>query len=528
MPGESILVVDDAPVNLKLADLVLRKEGFQVFAVPDAEEALRLLRTVCPDLILVDIQLPGMDGLELTRRIKQEPRTCDIRVVALTACAMKGDKERALEAGCDGYITKPINTQTFGRCIREFLAAKAVPPAAPAPLPAPTADTPETDPQPVLLPTGLELSGIELESLRRRFLEEGILQSRQLLLDLGSKFDIENARSLVHRWVGGAGALEYSAIAALSRGVSELLEARHPDLRRLREILTELTLAFSDPREATLDELPPSLVKKLAGKRVAMVAFASDEAERLCSTLQSLGALPRLFEADEWPESQAIRHCHAVMVHIRDEAARGPWLDEHAPFPAGRSVVFVGSRDRIMALPPVVQDRAQEFLIDGWQPEEAVMRLVFALSRSHALHAVPRHECVCGAPPASPRPPAQRDNAVLIADDDLAVRTVMQGVFRNHQIPFQSAVSGDEAWRIIRESRPTAAVLDVNMPVMNGFEVLSAIRAAALPVRVILLTARTQEKDIVQGFHLGADDYVIKPFNPVEVVVRLKRLLARS
>src|SRR6185437_9373203 len=111
MPNESILVVDDAPVNLKLADLVLRKEGFQVFAVPDAEEALRVLRTVHPKLMLVDIQLPGMDGLELTRRVKQEAHTSDVIVIALTACAMKGDEERAMEAGCDGYITKPINTQ---------------------------------------------------------------------------------------------------------------------------------------------------------------------------------------------------------------------------------------------------------------------------------------------------------------------------------------------------------------------------------------------------------------------------------
>ncbi len=118
MPGEPILVVDDAPVNLKLADILLRKEGYDVRAVPDAEEALKALHHFRPKIMLVDIQLPGIDGLELTRRIKRDPLTRNITVIALTACAMKGDEERALAAGCDGYITKPIDTQDLARRIR--------------------------------------------------------------------------------------------------------------------------------------------------------------------------------------------------------------------------------------------------------------------------------------------------------------------------------------------------------------------------------------------------------------------------
>ena len=120
MTGEPILVVDDSPVNLKLADILLRKEGYQVHTAPDAEEAISMLRDFLPKVMLVDIYLPGMDGLELTRRVKGDPRTQDITVIALTACAMKGDKERTLAAGCDGYITKPIDTQSLGRRIREY------------------------------------------------------------------------------------------------------------------------------------------------------------------------------------------------------------------------------------------------------------------------------------------------------------------------------------------------------------------------------------------------------------------------
>lgn len=121
MPGETILIVDDNPLNLKLARVVLSLEGFDVRTATDAEEALLLLKDVHPHLILMDIQLPGLDGLELTRRLKGDPATRDIIIVAITAYAMKGDDERALSAGCDGYISKPINTQTLPATVTSYL-----------------------------------------------------------------------------------------------------------------------------------------------------------------------------------------------------------------------------------------------------------------------------------------------------------------------------------------------------------------------------------------------------------------------
>src|SRR6202158_2979569 len=106
MGAEPILIVDDTPVNLKLTRILLVNEGYHVQTAASAEEALELLGGgYIPDLILADIQLRGMDGLEMTRRIKCDPRTRDITVVALTAFAMKGDEQKALAAGCDGYIT---------------------------------------------------------------------------------------------------------------------------------------------------------------------------------------------------------------------------------------------------------------------------------------------------------------------------------------------------------------------------------------------------------------------------------------
>jgi CheY-like chemotaxis protein len=123
---ETILIVDDHAVNLKLARLLLVGEGYAVATAGDAEEALRALVTLRPSLILMDVQLPGMDGLELTRRLKAEPGTRSIVVIALTAYAMKGDAEKAFAAGCDDYISKPIDIEALPRTIaRHLLASRA-------------------------------------------------------------------------------------------------------------------------------------------------------------------------------------------------------------------------------------------------------------------------------------------------------------------------------------------------------------------------------------------------------------------
>jgi CheY-like chemotaxis protein len=109
MAREKILLVEDNPVNRRLAGFLLRSNGYQVLAATTAQEAFDLLKAERPDLILMDIQLPGMNGLDVTKRLKEDPATRDIPVLAVTSYAMKGDREKALAAGCAGYITKPID-----------------------------------------------------------------------------------------------------------------------------------------------------------------------------------------------------------------------------------------------------------------------------------------------------------------------------------------------------------------------------------------------------------------------------------
>ena len=124
MAGEEVLVVDDQAINLELAKVLLTLEGYVVRTASDAEQARALLAEgYRPKLILMDVQLPGMDGLELTRLLRADPALADTTIVALTAYAMKGDEARTLEAGCDGYIAKPIDTRVFAGQVAAALRA---------------------------------------------------------------------------------------------------------------------------------------------------------------------------------------------------------------------------------------------------------------------------------------------------------------------------------------------------------------------------------------------------------------------
>jgi CheY-like chemotaxis protein len=121
MANENILVVDDNPQNSKLVAFLLVNHGYNVRIAGNADEALTAIADTRPNLILMDLQLPGMDGLTLTRKLKSDPATRPIFIVALTAYAMKGDEAHAYEAGCDAYITKPIDTRTLPTAIADYL-----------------------------------------------------------------------------------------------------------------------------------------------------------------------------------------------------------------------------------------------------------------------------------------------------------------------------------------------------------------------------------------------------------------------
>jgi CheY-like chemotaxis protein len=366
MPGEAILIVDDTPVNLKLTRILLVSEGYRALTAASAEEALELLRSYHPRLILADIQLPGMDGLEMTRRVKQDEKTRDILVVALTAFANPGDEQKAIAAGCDGYITKPIDTRSLGARIRGFLDQRAA-----------------TESGPTAAAAGLggsPLPAAELQALQQRFLGEGLERARQLLLDLDGRFQPAEAARALHQWVGTGGLLGYAAISRLAREVEAMLAEPPLENAALRESLANLVMAFSSPREARDAPAPQSIVQTLAGKRVALVGLPPNEAQRLCVALERARGVPSFFEHSQAPDSEGPLACSLAVVHVGPDELGSRWLDP-ASAVRGRPLVFVGSRDHVLALEPAVQSLACEFLMDPWEPEEALVRLNLALSR---------------------------------------------------------------------------------------------------------------------------------------------------
>lgn len=127
MSKTRILVVDDNPTNLKLASELLTWSGYEIAQAATAEQAEASIKAQPPELILMDLALPGMDGLTLTQKLKADAATQHIRIVALTAFAMKGDEERARAAGCDGYLAKPIDTRQFANQVAAWLEARDAP-----------------------------------------------------------------------------------------------------------------------------------------------------------------------------------------------------------------------------------------------------------------------------------------------------------------------------------------------------------------------------------------------------------------
>lgn len=124
MAGERILLVEDNALNRRVTEFILKSQGYVVIEAKSGHEALELSRVHLPDLILMDLQLPGLDGFATTRALKSEARTQFIPVVALTAYAMSGDEDRAIAAGCEGYITKPVDPDKFPELVAAYLKGR--------------------------------------------------------------------------------------------------------------------------------------------------------------------------------------------------------------------------------------------------------------------------------------------------------------------------------------------------------------------------------------------------------------------
>jgi DNA-binding response OmpR family regulator len=505
MAGESILIVEDVPESLKFTAAVLRREGYRVSIASTAEQALSTLRFLQPDLILVDFMLPGMNGLDLTAQIKQNTRLEKSVVVALTAVSEPETELRARQAGCDGYLSKPIEARALLARVRDFLDFGKGTPGAFSPAAAMEAST------------GAGIPGLpnkELEELQESFLKAGKGVSRQLLASVETDFDAGKTSRTVHQWIGSAGLLGFPAVAERAREAGTVLRSPAPTPARLRGPLTRLARTFHNPFDTISDSAAQMLARVLGGKRVALIGLSGEAADLVCAPLEKAGARARLFEATQSPYDEAAGLCHLIVVHVRPENMISRWLVKDAPGLPALPTLFFGSPDDLIALAPQVQARANGLLVDGCLPEEAPMRLLaISQPRSPAASSVAEQ-------PSLLRGSATGD--LVIAYGDTAAHPLIKATMKEYGLRCRLASNGPEAILLLHTVRPAVAVVDVNL---DGFEALAAIRSEAMPVRTIFITSPSQEDEVLRAFSLGADDYVVQPFSPLELIARMRKLL---
>ena len=488
MAGETILIVEDAPDSLRFAASVLRNEGYKVQIASTAEQALSTLRFLQPQLILVDFMLPGMSGLELTTRVKQDPRLQKTIVVALTGCALPDDESKARQAGCDGYLIKPIDARTLSARIREFLTSGTIPAAD-----AGRAETASTN--------AFVLPEEELAELQESFLKSGKPLSRQLLDSLDAQFDESRAQRTVHQWIGTAGLLNFPNVAYRARDVEQFLRTPPWTASRLRGPLTNLARSFYQP-DADPQASSQATIRALEGKRIALIGVSSDEADRMCTAMEHVGAKARLFEGDESPFAETVGFCHLAVVHVRPENRSSRWLHGETPGLPILPTLYLGAPEDLIALLPEVQERACGLVTEGSLPYEILLRFRLAISQSQPIRQVS----------------AGGSGELVLADSDESCGAPVQKLLQAHGIACRVATTGVEAIVLVQHLQPKVTVVD-------SLEVLAAIRTQSSPVRPLYLTSRPPEDEILRAFSLGAEDYLERPFSPVELVARVKRLM---
>jgi len=491
--NKSILIVDDDPMNMQLVRVLLADEGYDLRSAVNAEDAMNVLAAFKPGLILMDIQLPGKSGLELTRDLRANPDMAASSIVALTAYGGKDDEQKCLNAGCDGYILKPIDTSTFPATVRSYIDKKS------SAVPKVQGDVRDL-----------------LRGMRNSFITESLAELTELL---SPEFQSDKNRLLrvLHRWAGIAGTLGMPAVTDEARKIEAQIEsAAQVDVPAVRVALQELqrliTAAAATPDfELTL---PPEIVKTLSGKRIALAGFSDGEARRIAQVLDRSESFTLVLEAPASGLSTAMVERFDIVI-LNVGGAAGSACQKNTSPGLNKPVLLVGSRASISESVVSIETVSRDFLTTPWDSEELLVRCCKLLSPD-----------LINTPPPEREGPAQ----VVIADDDPAIGALLTATLRRTGAECRLARSGAEALALVREVVPDALILDVNMPGMDGFEVLTNLKADQLTARlpVVLLTARQQESDVLKGFSCGASDYITKPFNPMEVTARIARYLPRK
>jgi CheY-like chemotaxis protein len=250
----------------------------------------------------------------------------------------------------------------------------------------------------------------------------------------------------------------------------------------------------------------------LSGKRIALLGFAEGAAAELARILTEADAFIRSLSFEVRPGADILKPLELILVNV-EHAAETAWLDAEQLRDVSDRCIAAGSVPVLLRLVKQAGAPWQKFCVWPASAEELLLRCVLALR--------------AGLPAASQAVPP--GSTVVLADDDPSITALVRLTLQRNGLTCEVASNGRDALELIQKLRPCAAVLDVGMPSIDGFEVLSRLKSVPeiAQTRVILLTGCEQESDILRGFSLGADDYVIKPFNPMELMMRLKRAIGR-
>jgi DNA-binding response OmpR family regulator len=487
MAGIEILVVEDNAMQANLMSFLLEEAGHTVQIAESAEKALQVLRSFHPGLILMDLQLPGKDGLALARELRLNPSHVATPIIALTAYTDPADLARARQAGCDATMPKPIHTRTFARQVRNCLAGTAF-----------DGDVPSD-------------YGDLLTEVRNNFVAEGLEQCGTILRQLksGAGFSAEAALRIVHRWAGMGGTLGFPEISQQARAlVAVLTSTSEEDEDLMKAFQTSRRRFFAATRSEP--KLQADLIGGLKDVRIGLIHFSEEEAHRI-QTAATRAKVQVVMERLSEPIENQSRY-EALIVNECGMSANSDAIRPQWSVPA----VIIGSRSSLEML-STLPARGHDFMIAPWDAEEVflrVYRLIAQLAQAQ--------------PPGDSLHIQRRRPRVLIADDDPDLVALVSATLKQFGMDSDIARGGQQALEIASRRQPDAIVLDVNMFDLDGFEVLKKLRhnLATKAIPVLLLTARSLESDIGLGFGSGADDYVVKPFQPADLAERVSRLIS--
>jgi DNA-binding response OmpR family regulator len=491
MENKNVLIVEDNQMVVQLVSVLLENEGYVLRSAFDATEALNVLSSFKPHLILMDIQLPGKSGLDLIRQLRANRALTETSIVALTGYARQDDEQNFLTAGCDGYITKPINTSTFAATVRSFIEknTRAVPKA-------------QGDVRDLL------------RDLRNHFITEALAELGELSEMSDDLLRTEKGRLLraFHRWGGIAGTLGMPKVTGKSKETEYSVEiAPNVSASEVRAALSQIKKLIAEEAASEVElVLPSEMAKTLSGKRFGLGGFSEAEAKRITETLHRGHCFALSFEPPAQGLSREVVDRFDIVILNLNEP-RGSECLKHTSGLV-KPLLLVGSRTSISEDTISADTPNRDLLMTPWDPEELLVRCCRLFTGEAKNAPAPKREG-----------PAQ----VLIADDDPTIGALLVAVLRRPGAECRLARNGSEALTMMREVVPDVLILDVNMPGIDGFEVLTNLRAdgATARVPVVLLTARQQESDVLKGFSCGASDYITKPFNPMEVTARVARYL---